>query len=82
MRVTDGSVAASVQRLRLRLPLGVGLGELVAQTATPYSTRTTRPTRSSRTPRRSTPRWPRRELQLALKLHRASGGPGNVVPPG
>ncbi|MFL6130553.1 MAG: helix-turn-helix domain-containing protein [Mycobacteriales bacterium] len=36
MRVTDGSVAASFQRLRL--PLGVGLGGLVAQTATPYST--------------------------------------------
>lgn len=36
MRVTDGSVAASFQRLRL--PLGTGLGGLVAQTATPYST--------------------------------------------
>jgi DNA-binding PucR family transcriptional regulator len=36
MRVTDGSVAASFQRLRL--PLGAGLGGLVAQTATPYST--------------------------------------------
>jgi sugar diacid utilization regulator len=36
MRVTDGSVAASFQRVRL--PLGAGLGGLVAQTATPYST--------------------------------------------
>lgn len=36
MRVTDGSVASSFQRLRL--PLGTGLGGLVAQTATPYST--------------------------------------------
>jgi DNA-binding PucR family transcriptional regulator len=36
MRVTDGSVAASFQRVRI--PLGVGLGGLVAQTATPYST--------------------------------------------
>lgn len=36
MRVTDGSVAASFQRLRL--PLGAGLGGLVAQTATPFST--------------------------------------------
>lgn len=36
MRVTDGSVAASFQRVRL--PLGTGLGGLVAQTATPYST--------------------------------------------
>ena len=33
MRVTDGSVAASFQRVRL--PLGAGLGGLVAQTATP-----------------------------------------------
>ncbi len=36
MRVTDGSVAASFQRVRI--PLGAGLGGLVAQTATPYST--------------------------------------------
>jgi sugar diacid utilization regulator len=36
MRVTDGSVSARFQRLRL--PLGAGLGGLVAQTATPYST--------------------------------------------
>jgi DNA-binding PucR family transcriptional regulator len=36
MRVTDGSVAASFQRLRL--PLGAGLGGLVAQSATPFST--------------------------------------------
>src|SRR3954468_23932508 len=36
MRVTDGSVAASFQRLRL--PAGAGLGGLVAQTSTPYST--------------------------------------------
>lgn len=36
MRVTDGSVAASFQRVRI--PLGLGLGGLVAQTATPYST--------------------------------------------
>ncbi|WP_344319144.1 GAF domain-containing protein, partial [Actinocatenispora thailandica] len=34
MRVTDGSVAASFQRLRL--PMGAGLGGLVAQTASPY----------------------------------------------
>jgi DNA-binding PucR family transcriptional regulator len=36
MRVTEGSVSARFQRLRL--PLGAGLGGLVAQTATPYST--------------------------------------------
>src|SRR4051794_35763829 len=36
MRITDGSVAASFQRLRL--PAGAGLGGLVAVTDTPYST--------------------------------------------
>ncbi len=36
MRVTDGSVAATFQRLRL--PMGAGLGGLVAQTDSPYST--------------------------------------------
>ncbi len=36
MRVTDGSVSAAFQRLRL--PLGAGLGGLVAQTGTPYAT--------------------------------------------
>ncbi|GGN31582.1 hypothetical protein FHR83_005640 [Actinoplanes campanulatus] len=36
MRVTDGSVAASFQRLRL--PPGYGLGGLVALTGTPYAT--------------------------------------------
>ncbi len=36
MRVTDGSVSARFQRLRL--PMGAGLGGLVAQTATPYVT--------------------------------------------
>ena len=36
MRVTDGSVSARFQRLRL--PLGAGLGGLVAQTGTPYVT--------------------------------------------
>lgn len=36
MRVTDGSVSARFQRLRL--PLGAGLGGLVAQTGTPYAT--------------------------------------------
>lgn len=36
MRVTDGSVAASFQQLRLGL--GEGLGGLVAQTARPYAT--------------------------------------------
>jgi DNA-binding PucR family transcriptional regulator len=36
MRVTDGSVSARFQRLRL--PPGAGLGGLVAQTATPYVT--------------------------------------------
>lgn len=36
MRVTDGSVSARFQRLRL--PMGGGLGGLVAQTATPYWT--------------------------------------------
>ncbi len=35
MRVTDGSVSAQFQRLRL--PLGAGLGGLVAQAAAPYS---------------------------------------------
>ncbi|GAA4203823.1 helix-turn-helix domain-containing protein [Actinocatenispora rupis] len=34
MRVTDGSVAATFQHLRL--PMGAGLGGLVAQTASPY----------------------------------------------
>lgn len=34
MRVTDGSIAPSFQRLRL--PMGAGLGGLVAQTASPY----------------------------------------------
>jgi len=34
MRVTDGSVSAKFQQLRL--PLGAGLGGLVAQTASPY----------------------------------------------
>jgi len=34
MRVTDGSVAARFQRLRL--PLGAGLGGMVAQTAAPF----------------------------------------------
>ncbi|WP_250035796.1 helix-turn-helix domain-containing protein [Paractinoplanes maris] len=36
MRITDGSVAASFQRLRL--PPGAGLGGLVALTGTPYAT--------------------------------------------
>jgi GAF domain-containing protein/sugar diacid utilization regulator len=36
MRVTDGSVSARFQRLRL--PPGAGLGGLVAQTGTPYVT--------------------------------------------
>lgn len=36
MRVTDGSVSARFQQVRL--PLGAGLGGLVAQTATPYAT--------------------------------------------
>jgi len=36
MRVTDGSVSARFQQLRL--PPGAGLGGLVAQTATPYVT--------------------------------------------
>jgi hypothetical protein len=36
MRVTDGSVSAKFQHLRL--PMGAGLGGLVAQTATPYLT--------------------------------------------
>lgn len=36
MRVTDGSVSAAFQQLRL--PMGAGLGGLVAQTATPYVT--------------------------------------------
>ncbi|MGH3326759.1 MAG: helix-turn-helix domain-containing protein [Streptomycetales bacterium] len=36
MRVTDGSVSAQFQRLRL--PMGAGLGGLVAQTGTPYVT--------------------------------------------
>jgi GAF domain-containing protein len=36
MRVTDGSVSARFQALRL--PLGAGLGGLVAQTAAPYAT--------------------------------------------
>jgi hypothetical protein len=35
MRVTDGSVSAAFRRLRL--PLGAGLGGLVAQTAMPYT---------------------------------------------
>ncbi|NJC72593.1 GAF domain-containing protein [Planosporangium thailandense] len=36
MRVTDGSVSARFQQVRL--PMGAGLGGLVAQTATPYVT--------------------------------------------
>src|SRR5215212_9865341 len=36
MRVTDGSVSAWFQSLRL--PMGAGLGGLVAQTAAPYAT--------------------------------------------
>ncbi|MEV4756747.1 helix-turn-helix domain-containing protein [Micromonospora sp. NPDC049559] len=36
MRVTDGSISARFQRLRL--PMGAGLGGLVAQTGTPYVT--------------------------------------------
>lgn len=36
MRVTDGSISARFQALRL--PMGAGLGGLVAQTATPYAT--------------------------------------------
>ena len=36
MRVTDGSVSARFQALRL--PMGAGLGGLVAQTARPYAT--------------------------------------------
>jgi GAF domain-containing protein len=36
MRVTDGSVSAAFQALRL--PMGAGLGGLVAQTAAPYAT--------------------------------------------
>jgi DNA-binding PucR family transcriptional regulator len=36
MRVTDGSISARFQRLRL--PMGAGLGGLVAQTGTPYAT--------------------------------------------
>lgn len=36
MRVTDGSTCAAFRQVRL--PMGAGLGGLVAQTATPYST--------------------------------------------
>jgi len=36
MRVTDGSVSSRFQQVRL--PLGAGLGGLVAQSATPYAT--------------------------------------------
>ncbi|MFD9961670.1 helix-turn-helix domain-containing protein [Amycolatopsis sp. NPDC058986] len=36
MRMTSGSVSAAFQRLRL--PMGAGLGGLVAQTAAPYAT--------------------------------------------
>ncbi|MEV0388206.1 helix-turn-helix domain-containing protein [Nonomuraea sp. NPDC050643] len=36
MRMTDGSISAAFRRLRI--PLGDGLGGLVAQTAMPYST--------------------------------------------
>src|SRR5258708_25246409 len=36
MRATDGSVSAAFQQLRL--PLGAGLGGLVAETHTPYWT--------------------------------------------
>ncbi|WP_137812213.1 helix-turn-helix domain-containing protein [Gandjariella thermophila] len=36
MRVTEGSVSAAFQRVRL--PMGAGLGGLVAQTASPYAT--------------------------------------------
>ena len=36
MRVTEGILAASFREVRL--PMGAGLGGLVAQTATPYST--------------------------------------------
>lgn len=36
MRVTDGSISAKFQSLRL--PMGAGLGGLVAQTGTPYAT--------------------------------------------
>jgi DNA-binding PucR family transcriptional regulator len=36
MRVTDGSVSARFQKLRL--PMGTGLGGLVAQSGTPYAT--------------------------------------------
>ncbi|WP_254549958.1 helix-turn-helix domain-containing protein [Catellatospora tritici] len=36
MRVTDGSISAKFQVLRL--PMGTGLGGLVAQTGTPYAT--------------------------------------------
>ncbi|MDI5939776.1 GAF domain-containing protein, partial [Micromonospora sp. DH15] len=36
MRVTDGSISARFQRLRL--PMGAGLGGLVAQSGTPYVT--------------------------------------------
>src|SRR5690606_35043500 len=36
MRVTDGSVSAQFQRVRLAM--GTGLGGLVAQTGTPYAT--------------------------------------------
>ena len=36
MRITDGSVSARFQRLRLQM--GTGLGGLVAQTGTPYAT--------------------------------------------
>ncbi|MEU7937153.1 helix-turn-helix domain-containing protein [Microbispora bryophytorum] len=36
MRVTDGSISASFRRLRL--PMGAGLGGLVAQSGTPYNT--------------------------------------------
>ncbi|HEX6968793.1 MAG TPA: helix-turn-helix domain-containing protein [Micromonosporaceae bacterium] len=36
MRVTDGSISARFQQLRL--PMGTGLGGLVAQTGTPYVT--------------------------------------------
>lgn len=36
MRVTDGTTSASFRKVRL--PMGAGLGGLVAQTATPYAT--------------------------------------------
>ncbi len=81
MRVTDGSVSAHFQHVRL--PMGAGLGGLVAQTATPYSTPSYSDDDGSSTRRhRHGGRWTRAwSRSWVCRCDSAAGSSGCCSPP-